>query len=740
MKRGHIFPVIGSLLVLMIFPIASAGFYIDQLHSLYNVGDVINANVTINTNVDLAGFLSAYLVCGVNEIETYKSMEMVSAGEEKKVNIRAVIDNSILGELDNKCFIRALYESGEARSQTFDISRKINVDVKADSATLMPGESVNVFGTIIKENRIPLNGFVKVFIQGIDVQIPESARIKSASEIAAEQMAAEIAAKAEETPAEENNETIAENQTEEEIIEETEESDAVIEGEGEITPDGFIIGSFSGEVKDGNFSIRFTIPEDAPPGTYRINASAFDLDRFGVIRNSGESYTEIKVKQVIKDVDLELSGVSVKPGSELTYKAIIYDQAKNQGEGELGIEINEPNEMLFSGKVVKAGETQSFFIEPHYAPGFWKIKVSLEGLEKTKVFIVEEMAKVSTNITNGLLTLTSIGNVPYKKQIEIKIGNRSEIRDLNLGIGESKMFKLDAPDGEYEVIINDGETKYELGSTFLTGRAIGIGDVGGVLFGSKGIWIWALIIAILLIVVLVLIRKIIKKKFIGKIPRNVVPYTPSTPAKKTAFQPMYKTESIGPPTIGNLIDKGTRQNASVIALKIKNLAQLQGRGENSLEAIDKALLQAKAARSKIYVDNDYRIIIFTPSITKEKENDLLAISVAKEIFEIIENNNKVSANKVEFGLGVHSGEMAVELKEGKTRFVSLENTIPVAKRIAEYSKNNVLLSEHLHKKTLGKIKVEKIEGTNYWELKRLIDRAHYEEFVDKFLNRQKGKV
>lgn len=742
MKRGHIFLIISFFLAVMVFPIVSAGFYIDQLYSLYNVGDIINANISISTNVDTAGFLSAYLVCGINEIETYKSMEIVPAWETRKINVRAVIDNNILGILDKKCFIRALYGSGEARSQTFEISRNINVDVRTDNAILMPGESINVSGTIIKENRLPLNGFVKVFIQGIDVKIPGNAHIKSASEIAAEKMAAEIAAKtgtAEKTT-EGNNGTIEENQTEENASENAggtqgEESTPIVEGKPEITPEGFVIGTFSGEVTKGNFSVSFLIPEDAPPGTYRINASAFDLDRQGVIQNFGESYTEIKVKQVLNDVDLEFSAASIKPGNEFTYKAIIYDQAKNEGEGDVGIEIHEPNEGLFFGKVVKAGELQNLFIDSNFAPGFWKVKVSMDGLEKTKVFIVEELAKISTNISNGILTLTNVGNILYKKQIEISIGNRSEIRNLNLDIGESKMFKLDAPDGEYAVVINDGEAKYDLGRTFLTGRAIGIGDVGGVLFGKRGIWIWALIIAILLVIVLILIRKIIKKKFVGKIPKSVIP---SAYTSKAVAQPIYKKATTGPPTIGSLIDKGTRQDASVVALKIKNLAQLQSRGENSLEVIDKALLQAKVAKSKIYVDNDYRIIIFTPPITKEKDNDLLAISVAREIWEILENHNRISANKIEFGIGVHSGEIAVELREGKTRFVSLENTIPVAKRIAEYSAGAVLLSEHLHKKTLGKMKVDKVEGTNYWELKRLMGREHYEEFIDKFMNRQKG--
>ncbi len=710
MKRGIIYTAI--LLTIALFPLISADIYVDQLRSLYNVGDVINANITLSSRLDTSGFFSAFLVCGTREIETYKSMEFISANQEKHISIIAILDNGLLSSSENTCFIRALYGAGEARSQPFMISRKINVEVRVEPPIVFPGEDVSVSGMAVKDNRAPLNGFVEIKVEGIQAAFSDFETVQESLQ---------------ETNASENetSQTPEEEQSE------------------EITAQGANVssGSFTGEVRGGNFTAKFTMPENTPPGTYKIIARAYDMDNHGVILNTGESSSDtIRVKQVIKDIDIAFNSNSVIPGNEFIYTAIIYDQAKNNGAGELAIEIHRPDKSLFFGKLVNAGETNTLPVDANFTPGYWEITAEIEDIKKSKLFYVEELQKISTSMLDGVLTITNIGNVPYKKQIEISIGGKSEVRKVNLEIGKSIQFKLGAPDGEYAVSINDGQTTQDLGSTFLTGRAIGIDEIGGVLFSNAGIYIWTLLIVILLVVVLILIRKIFKKKYIGKIPKSLAPVSKISPQITNMYQK--KETFVSPPSISNIMERGEKQEASIIALKIKNLRAIQtarNYTNNPLEDIDKALLEAKTAGSKIYVDNDYRIIVFVPSITKTKENDMTAINIAKEIETILLNHNQTSPNKIDFGIGVHSGMMGVETREGRIKFVSLDNTITIVKRIAERSNCTVLMSDQIHKKTLGKVKVEKVEGTSFWVLGRIMDRAHYDEFIKRFLNRQNKK-
>ena len=331
---------------------------------------------------------------------------------------------------------------------------------------------------------------------------------------------------------------------------------------------------------------------------------------------------------------------------------------------------------------------------------------------------------------NNTLLIKNLGNVPYKKPIEVSIGGVTDVKDLDLEIGKSIVLTLGAPDGEYDIAVNDGNSQQELGRTFLTGRAIGIGDVENVIFSDIGIWIWTLFIVILIIAILILWRKIALRKYVGKPPKIIMPVKRDETKQDIS-------------SIGAVLDRGIRQEAGIVALKIKNLSDLQRASEqrsNSLESLDSALLQAKAAGAKIYVDNDYRIMIFVPSITKEQDNSMNAIVVAKEVETILQSYNKTTQNKVNYGIGVHIGQVAVESQDNKFKFVSLDNTIAIAKRIAENSKGEALLSEPLHKRTLGKVKSEKLNDTSYWQLKQITDRSNYDEFIKRFLVRQKKGV
>jgi hypothetical protein len=755
MKRGKIIIVFLALLALL--PLITAEIFIDQLHSLYNVGDIVSANVSINTPIPTSGFFTAALICGVNELETHKSMQILSAGEEKTIQVLTILENSIVGEFPGECFIRAFYGAGEARSQSFKVSRGINIEVITDSAVFDPGSTVSISGKVVKENRELLNGFIEVTVEGIGVKVPVDKPTESFIEEAIETIK-------EETDSEttESNETIKEsNQTQDSIEEVSQNNNSLVEPLEEIPEEltesteelqddtqpilvesitkNIIIGSFSVEVIDGEFSSEFTIPEDAPPGNYNINTFAYDRDQLGNLNNQGRASTSIRVEQIINRLGLKFNLNSVIPESDFIYTGIIYDQAGNQGEGEIQATILKPDGSIFIEKLVKASNANTIFIESNYSPGFWEVTVKMLDLEQTKIFFVEEKSKISYTLQEGILIVRNLGNMPYKGPIEISIGEVSRVENINLKVGESKSFSLSAPNGEYDISVNDGDSSYPLGTTFLTGRAIGIGQVGDFLFGKPGVWVWSLVIVILLVIILIIIRKIIKKKYVGKIPKTITPGK-MAPSHVTLDNTSPSTKQASHESkVGTLINKGEKENSTIIALKIKNLPKLQEFSDNSANTIDNALMGAKAAGSRIYVDKAYRIIIFSQKTTKSIDNDMRAITVAKKMEATIQNHNKRAKNKIEFGFGIHTGQMAVESRDGKLKFVSLGNTLSLAKRVADQAKDSILISEQLHRVTLGKIKVEKFHGTNHWLLKRVVDREHYEDFINKFMNRQKRK-
>ncbi|MEK6844275.1 MAG: hypothetical protein AABX83_02510, partial [Nanoarchaeota archaeon] len=168
MKRG-LFII---FLVLALFPLASADIYINGVKEVYNVGDVVEAEVTLSSSVYTSGFFKSYLVCGANEIQTYLSQEAIGANEEKIITVRAVIDNNIIGDLIGECYLRSSYGSGEVRSQPFRISRGVRIDIDIDNIVFYPEEIVSISGKVTKDNGELLNGYISILVEGIDVKIP----------------------------------------------------------------------------------------------------------------------------------------------------------------------------------------------------------------------------------------------------------------------------------------------------------------------------------------------------------------------------------------------------------------------------------------------------------------------------------------------------------------------------------------------------------------------------------------
>ncbi len=481
--------------------------------------------------------------------------------------------------------------------------------------------------------------------------------------------------------------------------------------------------SYTTNVKDGVFSFNFTIPQDTLPGSYELKAHAYEKDALGGIINEGETKESIKIKQLMTSIDIIISTPSVAPEKEITFIPVIYDQAGQQVSEDVGISIYRPDKSIFEERLARTQVTSAFPIGANYTPGDWHVEAKLADLWVTKSFFVEELKRASFSLENQTLTIANTGNVPYDKPVEILIGSMREVKEVNLPVGAATHVFLHAPAGEYAIEVGDGTIKENLGTTFLTGKAISLVSATEFLEDNTPI-LWILIIILLVaIAALLYYRKKRKERYFGKMGG-------STLSVKTDSPPQM-------PPRDNIIDKGEKQESAVVALKIKNREQLDAAGPDGIKTIDGVLWRIKEGGIKIYTEGEYRIIILAPMLTKEKDNGLKAVSLAIDIERMLNENNKRSIVKIDFGVGVALGDLIVESKAGQFRFTSVGNTVGNAKKIANYANNETLISEQLHRKTLMKVKAEKIATADYWRVNRVTDRAEHEEFIQKFMQRQK---
>ena len=103
---------------------------------------------------------------------------------------------------------------------------------------------------------------------------------------------------------------------------------------------------------------------------------------------------------------------------------------------------------------------------------------------------------------------------------------------------------------------------------------------------------------------------------------------------------------------------------------------------------------------------------------------------------MIKKNSK-TIKKIDYGIGLNMGNLIVESKDNKFKFIASDNSVISTKNIAQFSNNDILLSESIHRRTIGKAKAKKLSDKNLWQLERVPDREKHEDFINKFKKRNK---
>lgn len=754
--KSEILIVFGLILGIFLISNISASIYFSQLGSIYNIGDMIEMNV--NVSPQDSGPLKVVLFCDNVSLDVYRG----SPTELIQLPLTTLWMNGITGE----CHFTGYYGGESIESTVFKISKKLNINLYTTSFYVKPGEVIRISGNAKRLNGEPISGEVE-----LRVPIPET------------------------------------NYSKERIY---------------------------GVINNGEFNIDYALKKETPAGDYRIDIFAYEKS-VNEKTSEGVAYASMQVSQVIKNIDIALDIQNLEPGKALSYKLLLNDQSDNSIEGNVAVEIRDPNNARIFQKIVKSGETLIFDAPSNATAGYYEIEASNDNLVKTKKFHVTENAQVSFEVINGTLIIRNIGNIPYNRTIEVNInGKNFFIKPDQLGNfipGEKREFKLTGDREMNSLTIDDKVSNLALDNIVLpiakqpnlaTGAAIGISDIVATPIA------WIFILVILAIVILFLFRDIFKKKSItypvplkyqkenyylsesprilrldrnGKEikedtlerikPENIVkreleekgmgekeldpirkpliekktevkyynpsyaPYNPNLrkeskqeifqrdiPVKKeikeTPFTP--RLEVVGKRKIVSpneaeqvLVTDGQKSRAAVIALKIKNSIN-----KSSKENLEKAIEHVYEQKGAVNEHGDYIFVLFSPLITKSFRNEIEATKAAERIADALKEHNKKFAEKIEFGIAVNSGDVINKIEDKKLKFTSLGTLTISAKKLADISNGQVLLTKEAYEKAMSEVKADKkqINGIEVYEVKKVADYEKNKKFINEFLKRE----
>jgi len=468
-------------------------------------------------------------------------------------------------------------------------------------------------------------------------------------------------------------------------------------------------------VEKGKFDFSFSLPENIEGKDYTLIIKVYE--KLGEeVTNQGTINKVLSVAKQPTKIDIVIDKQSLVPGTDLTFRVILYDQSNYEIPGDIDLSIINPEEDVVFTKMLISGEQEIYEVGSNFTAGYWTIEASSLDVSAKRLFYVEEKEEAEFRMENQTLIITNVGNVPYQKAVQIVIGDELEIRQMDLDVGAESSFRLVAPDGMYEVRISDGTQSLEFGTVSLTGNIIGVMDIrkaAGPLGRYPIVWLFLIIVCGLFI--LLLVNKVVKKRFIGFRPFK---------SKKVIHD---KGGEVVIPDEGDaehtLVLKGNKEESAVLALDSKKL------DKNLIGRISKKIRDKKGV---VYNAGDYLMGVFAPSLTKTTENELKAVNAAQEIEKLL------NANEIDFGLGINTGNIISKKETKGLKFTSLGNTLNLAKKMANASKSEILLSGASSTKAKNIIKTEKHQrgGLDAYKITKIIDRGKYKKFVDDFLRKQ----
>ncbi len=495
-------------------------------------------------------------------------------------------------------------------------------------------------------------------------------------------------------------------------------------------------------VKTGYFYVDYKIPKNTKAGNYNIKIDVYEKYASGLKSNYGFTESSTLIKQIPTNLEILLETNKVEPGTNLKVKTILHDQSGELIESNSLVTIKNNEKEIIKQEKVKTGENLEIPIKYNEPSNNWEINAKSGEITNNLEFEIIEKENVEIKLLNKTIILTNKGNIPYNNTIAVKVGENTTFIDAYLKIDQSKKYKLTAPDGKYNILIeSEGKEKFSRKEVMLTGNAISIKESGNFIEVIKHPFVWVFMIAILGFVAFTIFKKGYKRSFFG--------YTRKLKEKKnTSRKKETSLDNIKREKLLNLTEnkaelslsiKGEKQKTIAICLRLKNMNELISKKNAINEIFRKIIKEAEIYKSYIYESQNNIFFLFSPLATKTFKNEKPALELAEKIKRALDQHNKLFKQKIDYGISTGEGEIIarVDSKNKKMQFMGVGKFIQEIKKISSLSEKEIFLTENLKNKLSSEFKTEKktIQGTEVYRIKEIINKEKHKKFLDSFLKR-----
>ncbi len=669
------FFAIGFLLCLAVVSSVSAEIMLTQPKGLYSLGDELNIEVKLDSLK--TGYLDVDLVCESTSVNIYHNVP-----EGKTVSIKRKLTPTYIQDLNGNCYVSVNYADQEENTQSFEISKAIEIDLQAANLSVKAGENINLKGVAYKKNGQLVGQIYPAFVEAVVVDNTGTINITKTDVVSDGQFNLQL------------------------VIPETTHA-----GRKSI-----ILTIYDKDDEDVLNSEESATSIEITQEPAKINLA---LDK--LLINPGESVTMIPFLY-------DKAGDPISGRVSLT----IFNSKNKTIYSE---DLNANEEFIFNTNTTTLPGNSRVLIEKNDLSE--EKSFQLSELKQVSANIQGNILTITNtgNVDYYEDVSVKIGEKDFIESIELDYGDKIDY-EISAPDGEYEITVKESA-GTSDLISRSGIS--------LTGNAISMREAGvrmENLFSQYPI-VWIFIIIVIAMLVWIYYHKYQRQK---RIPQMMAELNKDKLKNGGVeiIKPEQRNEKIDEITLKQggikkaeqvLVLQGQKQPVAVIAIKLKE--NISGIADSNFK---KAIEQAHKFKAVSYISGDTVLLIFSPLITKTFKNEETAIKVAQNIDkDLKEHNRKFRKDLISYGIGVNTGDIINKLEDNVLKFTNIGKTIGTAKRIAEVSSQTVLLSKETHEKTMSIVKTEKVAsgGMDLFSITRVVDSENSSKFIQEFLRRNK---
>ncbi len=514
------------------------------------------------------------------------------------------------------------------------------------------------------------------------------------------------------------------------------------EGFAEISVSNIVKSQYV-NVEHGNFNLQINLPSNTPAAEYALQATVFEKNDWGEITNRGFAEGAFNVVSVPSKFELSINDEKFLPSQIVIIKASLYDQASQLIKENISIKIKDSRGMI-ADAIVTSGENLEYKLNQDAVPGEWQAEASILDFVAKRIIYVEKYEAVDISLEDDEMIVRNIGNVPYKKPLEIKFIDdkgieQTRVQEISLDVNEKAALKLSASEGIYSIEVSDKKFN-NVPLTGAVSASIKLEKSLGILMKYPMLSIFLFILFLVLLVILsqkasqgtLKVKSIpirgIEKSVAASKPTIIKPIEaePQAIAKLSLSKPSQTAErreksgqiAIVPQAVypirtaeTALVLHGEKQKSSVLYFKAKNIPELQGRiSALALESLknfaDRTVVNAIESHNGAVhkLNNNEILAIFAPALRNFRHESAAVKAAAKIQAELKEHNRKLKA-RLDYGIGINSGELILNLKR-ILQYTSTGKTIAIARRLAERASQETIISKDIYTRVMPEVKAK----------------------------------